>query len=157
MNPEADTNPELMRTRVLIVGGGLSGLHCAYELAREGIDFILIEARERLGGRILSVGVDGEFSDGTQTGFDLGPAWFWPGQTRMEQLVRDLDLVDAVFTQYGTGDSLYEDDKGLHRGVPGFFNGRLLSIERRDATDYFEACAATTARTFAASCEVISA
>ena len=110
----------LMRTPVLIVGGGLSGLHTAYELSREGIDFILIEARERLGGRILSFNVDGDINDGTQAGFDLGPAWFWPGQTRMEHLVRNLDLVDAVFTQYAAGDSLYEDGSLLHRGVTGF-------------------------------------
>ena len=36
---------------VLIVGGGLSGLSLADMLADRGIDYKLIEARERLGGR----------------------------------------------------------------------------------------------------------
>jgi monoamine oxidase len=44
-----------MQTDVLIVGGGLSGLCVAHLLSVAGIDFRLIEARNRLGGRILSL------------------------------------------------------------------------------------------------------
>lgn len=108
-----------MRTEILIIGGGLSGLHTAYELARQGIDFILIEARDRLGGRILSFNADGVSYRSDQAGFDFGPAWFWPGQSRMEGLVRELDLVDSVFTQYESGDSIYEDEHSLSRGIAG--------------------------------------
>lgn len=108
-----------MRTEVLIVGGGLSGLHTAYKLAQQGIDFILIEARDRLGGRILSYNADGASYRGDQAGYDFGPTWFWPGQARMEGLVRELDLVDSVFTQYGSGDALYEDERSLSRGIAG--------------------------------------
>ncbi len=108
-----------MRTEVLIVGGGLSGLHTACKLAQQGIDFILIEARERLGGRILSFNADGVSYRSDQAGFDFGPAWFWPGQSRMEGLVRELDLVDSVFTQYGSGDALYEDEHSVSRGIAG--------------------------------------
>ena len=43
-----------MNTDIVIIGGGISGLHTAYQLQKRGIDFILIEARDRLGGRILS-------------------------------------------------------------------------------------------------------
>ena len=108
-----------MRTDVIIAGGGLSGLHTACELTRLGIDFILVEARDRLGGRILSYNADGVSYRSDQAGFDFGPAWFWPGQSRMEALVRELDLVDSVFTQYGSGDALYEDERSLSRGVAG--------------------------------------
>ena len=108
-----------MRTEVLIVGGGLSGLHTAYKLAQRGIDFILVEARDRLGGRILSYNADGVSYRSDQAGFDFGPTWFWPGQARMEGLVRELDLVDSVFTQYGSGDALYEDERSLSRGIAG--------------------------------------
>ena len=42
-------------TEVAILGGGLAGLNAARLLHRAGIDFQLLEARDRLGGRILTV------------------------------------------------------------------------------------------------------
>lgn len=59
---------------VLIVGGGLAGLTVAHRIHRAGINFHLLEARPRLGGRILSVDASGQTS---VDGFDLGPSWFW--------------------------------------------------------------------------------
>ena len=44
-----------METGVIIVGGGLSGLHTARTLHERGVDFLLVEARDRIGGRIFSV------------------------------------------------------------------------------------------------------
>ena len=41
--------------QVIIIGAGLSGLACAYELMHAGRDVILLEARHRLGGRVLSL------------------------------------------------------------------------------------------------------
>ena len=45
--------------RVAIIGGGLSGLAAAYELAREGVEFTLFEASGRLGGIVETVRRDG--------------------------------------------------------------------------------------------------
>lgn len=39
-----------MQTKVLIIGGGLSGLHTAYELHKRGVNFLLMEARDRFWG-----------------------------------------------------------------------------------------------------------
>jgi len=41
-------------SRVIVVGAGLAGLACAYELHRAGIDVVVVEARDRLGGRVVS-------------------------------------------------------------------------------------------------------
>lgn len=42
--------------RVAIIGAGFSGLACAYELMMAGYDVTVIEARDRVGGRVLSFG-----------------------------------------------------------------------------------------------------
>lgn len=97
-----------MQTEVLIVGGGLSGLALADRLARDGIEFILVEAQDRLGGRILTEEIKGG-------AFDLGPAWFWPGQPRMAEMASRFNL--PVFEQYAAGDLMYQDQSGqVQRG-----------------------------------------
>ncbi len=49
-------------TTVLIVGAGASGLACAESLQRVGIDFVLLEVRDRVGGRMRT---DSELLPGT--------------------------------------------------------------------------------------------
>ncbi len=48
---------------VIIIGGGISGLSCAKHLTSSGIDFLILEADHRLGGRIKSDHVDGFILD----------------------------------------------------------------------------------------------
>ncbi len=44
---------------VLIIGGGLAGLSCARHLHRHNVSFLLLEATDRLGGRVRTDRVDG--------------------------------------------------------------------------------------------------
>lgn len=48
-----------MRADVVVVGGGLSGLAVAAQLTESGLDITLVEADERLGGRVREQEVDG--------------------------------------------------------------------------------------------------
>ena len=48
-----------MNQDVIIVGGGLSGLCCARHLQQHGVRFVLLEASDRVGGRIRTDLVDG--------------------------------------------------------------------------------------------------
>lgn len=85
----------------VIVGGGLCGLALASKLEAHGFDYGLFEARERLGGRILSV-----HCETAQMAVDLGPAWFWPAiHRRMTRLVDELGL--SSFPQWENGTVLY--------------------------------------------------
>ena len=100
---------------IAIIGGGLSGLYAAFLLEQQGIDYILLEARDRLGGRIAvakssvdqnasSHSVDNEKSN---DGFDLGPSWFWPEyQPQLSSLIEKLNL--PRFAQFEDGDMMVE-------------------------------------------------
>ncbi|WP_276530245.1 flavin monoamine oxidase family protein [Ruegeria profundi] len=90
MKPEAE---------IAIVGAGLSGLALAHALKPEGRDVILLEARDRVGGRVLSQG-----------GYDLGPAWIWPHNHRMLALLDKLGL--RAFPQHSDGRLAFEDKQG---------------------------------------------
>ncbi len=113
------------QAEVLIVGGGLSGLHTAYELHKRGISFLLVEARDRFGGRILSYNAKNTSNtnseyEASSAAIDLGPSWFWPGQPHIINLINELGLSDDVFMQAGKGDALYEDNQGnVQRGITG--------------------------------------
>ena len=101
---------------VLIVGGGLAGLTAARYFHQAGIGFLLLEARDRLGGRILSADAAGQPSD---NGFDLGPSWFWPGmQPAMGYLVDDLGL--SFFPQNSDGDVVFQR---MSRETPQRYHG----------------------------------
>jgi monoamine oxidase len=83
-------------------------LRLAHLLSAAGIDFRLIEARNRLGGRILSLPTP----DGGKNNdrYDLGPAWFWPDQPRIHRLLNELDL--AWFDQMSLGNLVVQEQSG---------------------------------------------
>lgn len=97
-----------METSTLILGGGLSGLALAEALEWRGQDYVLADARDRFGGRILSACCKG-------AAFDMGPAWFWPGQPRIAALAARLDLLR--FEQHANGLQTFENLQGeVQRG-----------------------------------------
>ncbi len=100
-----------MQTEILIAGAGLGGLSLAHALQQKGIACLLVEARDRVGGRILTL----ESSyDGIGTALaDIGPSWIWPGQARVESLLQQLDI--GTFEQYSTGRLVFQDESGQVR------------------------------------------
>jgi len=80
---------------VVVVGAGLSGLVAARQLAAKGAKVVVLEARERVGGRTLS--------HTTPRGdrVDLGAQWIGPTQDRMAKLVAELGL--SPFPQWSAG------------------------------------------------------
>ncbi len=106
----------MQRTNIAIVGAGLSGLYAATLLEKAGIDdYLIIEARHVLGGRILSPRASGQ-SDSQSERYasdrvDLGPTWFWPTfQRQLDRLIADLGI--ERFAQYETGDMVTERNPG---------------------------------------------
>lgn len=91
---------------IVVVGAGLSGLFASQLLASAGESVLLIEARDRIGGRILSTGP----MDGAHC-VDLGPSWFWPAiNPRVSRLAADLGL--GVYPQHVQGARALESSDG---------------------------------------------
>lgn len=84
---------------VVVVGAGLAGLTAATDLAAAGRDVIVVEARDRVGGRVET------HSHGGMT-MDLGGTWIGPTQDRMAALVRRLGV--ETFPTYDEGQHLLE-------------------------------------------------
>ena len=55
---------------VVIIGAGIAGLSAARALADQGLKPIVLEARERIGGRILTMCLD-------RQAIDLGASWIY--------------------------------------------------------------------------------
>ena len=88
---------------VAIIGAGLSGLYAARLLHTAGVGVQILEARDRAGGRILSVDEQGQSSE---DGFDLGASWMWPRmQPALAALVDELGL--SGFAQVSEGDVVF--------------------------------------------------
>jgi monoamine oxidase len=101
---------------VVVVGAGLAGLYAARLLNAEGVDFVLIEARDRLGGRIFTVDHAGL---PCEDGFDLGPSWYWPhAQPVMGALMDELGL--QSLGQRSDGDVVFER---MSRETPQRYRG----------------------------------
>lgn len=116
-----------------IVGGGLCGLALAAGLEAQGRPFALFEARDRLGGRVLSVP-----SEKAGMRVDLGPTWFWPDtQPGITRLVADLGLVSFPQHDSGTVLRLHDHDKkpvpseneSVHSGARRVEGGMASIIE----------------------------
>ena len=74
-----------MTRDAIVVGAGLSGLVCARRLADAGRDVVVLEARDRVGGRLLS----GRIGDAV---VDLGGQWMSAGQPRLAALAAELGV-----------------------------------------------------------------
>lgn len=111
---------------VVVVGAGVAGLTTARQLAAEGVEVAVLEARERVGGRTEHGPVPGH--DGVVV--ELGGQWIGPSQTRISDLVAELGL--TTFDHHDDGELLIELDgrrtrMPSHRGAVPRLNPLVLA------------------------------
>ncbi|MCC6645939.1 MAG: FAD-dependent oxidoreductase [Polyangiaceae bacterium] len=109
---------------VVVIGAGLSGLTAARALVERGLDVVVLEARDRVGGRTWSQPV------GAAT-FDLGGQWIGAEQPRVAALARELGL--TTFPSYHRGKKvlLTRDGRRQYAGtIPDVSPLVLLDLEK---------------------------
>ena len=88
---------------VLVIGGGLTGLTCALLLHEAGHSVIVVEAADRLGGRVHSL--RDRVSDAYLA--DLGPTWIWPeAQPFAARWMQELEL--GLMPKFERGDTIVD-------------------------------------------------
>jgi len=97
------------RYDVVVVDAGLAGLSLARHLQQVGAEVLVVEARERVGGRTLSVPSAGAI-------FEHGAQWIHPGQERIRQLVQQLGLETIQQSHHGTKVVDIDGDRSTYQG-----------------------------------------
>lgn len=108
----------------IVVGAGLSGLCAAEFLRARGRSCIVLEARDRVGGRTLSQVVHRDV-------LDLGGQWIGPGQHRVRRLADELGI--RTFPQHHAGRKVLDigGKRRTYEGtIPALPLVSLLEVQR---------------------------
>jgi len=84
---------------VVVVGAGFAGLTAARELVRAGRSVVVLEARNRVGGRVINHDLGGGAIS------ERGGTFVGPTQDHVLALARELGI--GTFDTYDTGDNVY--------------------------------------------------
>ncbi|CAG8221900.1 unnamed protein product [Penicillium salamii] len=111
---------------VAIIGGGLAGLSVAKDLTTANKSFAILEARSRVGGRLLNANFPGKGAE------ELGGEYVGPTQDRVLALISELGL--KTYKTFTAGDSMYYRNGTLQRyidrfgGIPPVGIGSLIEL-----------------------------
>ena len=110
---------------LVVIGAGLAGLAAARVASAAGASVVVVEARDRVGGRVLN-----EEIGGGQI-VEVGGQWVGPTQDRLAALASDLGV--ATFPTFGEGENVIEYGGRLRRyrgAIPRINPAVLLDVER---------------------------
>jgi monoamine oxidase len=110
---------------VVVVGAGLAGLSAASDLAHAGRSVVVLEARDRVGGRTLNRQV------GAGEVVEVGGQWVGPGQDRIIRRARELGV--HTFKTYTKGAQIFD-----YAGTKTHFTGLIPPLPEPDASDFVQ-------------------
>ncbi|MEE9179218.1 MAG: FAD-dependent oxidoreductase, partial [Acidimicrobiia bacterium] len=115
--------------RVVVVGAGMAGLTAALRLTQKGYDVTVLEARDRVGGRVHSVTLsNGEVAE-------LGGEWISSDQRWVVELARELEVtMSEVGVDFAKRDLIGSPPiaAGEHRRVAGVVTDAIESFSVAD-------------------------
>jgi len=91
---------KIVKTNIIIIGAGLTGLTLAYYLKKHQLDVTIVEARSRVGGRILTK------RNPNLANIELGATWLGKQHVQLLDLLRELKL--QIFEQEMGNTAIYE-------------------------------------------------
>jgi monoamine oxidase len=115
---------EQQQTEFCVVGAGYSGLSAARALTKAGKSVVVLEARDRVGGRVWTQ----HFQDGTPA--DFGGTWLGPGHTRMRALAREFGI--ATYATNTAGQNVM-----LHKGEVKKYSGLIPPVNPLDLASFY--------------------
>ncbi|WP_295842336.1 NAD(P)/FAD-dependent oxidoreductase [uncultured Microbacterium sp.] len=95
---------------VVVIGAGAAGLTAANDLRKAGLSVVVLEARDRVGGRLWTDVIDGAM-------LELGGQWVSPDQQALIDTAADLGL--PLYSRYREGDSVYVGPDGEAKRFTG--------------------------------------
>jgi monoamine oxidase len=107
LTPAASKAPRRRRADVVVVGAGFAGLAAAHQLVKAGRSVIVLEARKRVGGRILNASIGGGEV------IEIGGQWVGPTQDRILALGEEMGV--PTYKTFNEGDNLYYRGGTLQR------------------------------------------
>lgn len=113
---------------ILIVGAGIAGLMAAYELQKQGHDVLVLEAEDRVGGRMKTVDWEG-FK------VDIGAKFVTTSDRSLLDVVHEVGLSDQLVAEdEGLTITIYRDGE-LHSAnflsIPSYFRWSGVSLSAR--------------------------
>jgi putrescine oxidase len=98
---------------VIVIGAGVTGLTAAHRLAEAGRDVLVLEARDRVGGRLLTERHRQADGADAWADFEVGGQWVSPDQGALLGMLEELGL--RTYPRHRAGDALYVDRAGRAR------------------------------------------
>jgi len=106
------------KKKIIVVGGGIAGLACAYELMKRGHEVVVLEATGRTGGHVRTM--HDPLADGLYA--DVGAEHFYyPGYTAYWRYLREFELTPITYPR--------------REHMVRFFNGKLFTEEDLHSRD----------------------
>jgi len=120
------------KLRVIIIGAGFAGLSAAYELKKKGIEYVVLESRNRINGRVFSHAMTSNLV------VELGAEWVGESHTHIRELCGQFDL--ELFNNQLDTRLIYEGkyyDKGQWDYTEGWKKkyDQLLNTYRNSSDD----------------------